>query len=236
MMWPVTTAATLLWFFLVDFVAVDGEVTLKRAITATIDLESIVDSTFKETIEMDGVKVDLLVNGKFLKLRFSPKSDQVPTAPSIVTTATPSVGSTEGPVIWTTETPADDMTTKPEEPVTTIGTTIAPTEMPTELPTEDPTPQPTYPTMTDWDIQDLFPKCKEGDISGIQWKVGKFGVDAVMNATDFYKETCLHMAAYCGKLEVIRLLGKMGADANRRDSYGNTALHQAASVEETSVF
>jgi len=220
----VITAATLLSFFRAHYATASGELASKRAITATIDLESIGHSTFKESIEMDRVKVDLVVNGRFMKLRFSPKSDQESTpTPSVGTTATPSVGSTKGPIIWTTETPEDIMTTK--EPVTTM----AKTEPPTELPTGTPTEPPTRPAMTDWDINDLMDKCGAGDIFGIQWKVEKFGDAAVINSTDSYQRTCLHLAVLGGRNELILFLGKMGADMNQRDNYGKTALHYASS-------
>mmetsp|Transcript_19499 Transcript_19499/g.32463 ORF Transcript_19499/g.32463 Transcript_19499/m.32463 type:complete len:1284 (-) Transcript_19499:297-4148(-) len=54
-----------------------------------------------------------------------------------------------------------------------------------------------------------------------------------VNACDVHKRTALMYAVKSGHEEVLRLLLKAGADTDKQDEAGNTALHFAAAYEET---
>ena len=51
--------------------------------------------------------------------------------------------------------------------------------------------------------------------------------DILVNSTNSYNETPLHLACACGYIDIVELLMSNGADMYKRDCYNNTAIHRA---------
>ena len=64
-----------------------------------------------------------------------------------------------------------------------------------------------------------------GDAKKVRELLHKNKVD--VNAADYDKRTCLHLAASEGNLRIVEFLIENGADINFRDRWGGTALRDA---------
>lgn len=73
--------------------------------------------------------------------------------------------------------------------------------------------------------------CWEGDVDEVRAILEYGNID--LNLSDYDQRTPLHLAASEGQAEIIQLLCEKGADANRKDRWGNRALDDAIAADNT---
>ena len=74
-------------------------------------------------------------------------------------------------------------------------------------------------------------KCIPGDVDAIQRMIDELGIESILNAKDPQgnHRTCLHYAAYFGRVDLVKLLVKQKVDLEQKDDNDWTAMHYAAS-------
>ncbi|OEU16663.1 ankyrin, partial [Fragilariopsis cylindrus CCMP1102] len=70
-----------------------------------------------------------------------------------------------------------------------------------------------------------------GDVDEVRAILEYGNID--LNLSDYDQRTPLHLAASEGQAEIIQLLCEKGADANRKDRWGNRALDDAIAANNT---
>ncbi|KAJ3155901.1 hypothetical protein HDU89_005459 [Geranomyces variabilis] len=67
--------------------------------------------------------------------------------------------------------------------------------------------------------------CKHGRTAVVEWALAQSGID--LNALNVAGDTPLILSASQGSLEIVKMLVAKGADVNRANDHGNTAMHYA---------
>ncbi|KAJ3158195.1 hypothetical protein HDU86_003153 [Geranomyces michiganensis] len=67
--------------------------------------------------------------------------------------------------------------------------------------------------------------CKHGKTAVVEWALEQSGID--LNALNVAGDTPLILSASQGSLEIVKMLVAKGADVNRANDHGNTAMHYA---------
>jgi len=79
----------------------------------------------------------------------------------------------------------------------------------------------------------LFAACREGHVQAVRKAIVED--EAMLHATTKFGHTPLVLAAWKGHAALVRWLLEYGADPNREDSFGVTALHKAVAFRHVEV-